>query len=103
MWLTPEVIATPAISEATLDLPEGRSYRFRVHALAHTCDPSPWSDWKLQPTLGDSVQILEIQGTGSNNHLSAFIRLDGTTLMERDNFRGFYLRVLHRRDLRTVH
>lgn len=73
-------------------------YRYRVRGYTETCDWSDWSNIVIVHSKGEEWRRLNVQGTGSSNPLTPYIKLDDVNLFLQD-FRGLHLLVLHRGNL----
>ena len=53
-------------------------------------------------TIHENV-VLSARGTGSKNHENSYLKIDENVIMNKGNYRGLYLAVFHRHDLRLVY
>ncbi|CAG9322339.1 mglC [Blepharisma stoltei] len=88
---------------AQINVVSSMVYRIRVRGLAENCDWSPWSDINITNSLGEKWSFLEVQGTGSNNLMPAYVKLGNSYLLYSESIRGLHLMVLHRQDLSVVY
>lgn len=70
---------------------------------------STWSEYKILATnmepeyLKNEYAEIYARGTGARNHNTSIVKIDNYTLLDHGLFRGLYLIVLSRKDLKKVY